>query len=180
MWGHREKGDEKSFRRDALAHVDALHNFARHLAGSDADAEDLVQETYARAFASAPDMGPDSNLKSWLFRILRNLFIDGYRRRSTSPIAALPFDESVEIGTASLEPFDTSAITSTDLQAALSALPEASRTVILLDLEGMNEGEVAEILGCAMGTVKSRLFRARAALRASLKDYAPRRSAHGL
>jgi len=75
---------------------------------------------------------------------------------------------------------DPDAVTSADVQAAMMALPEPSRTIVLLDLEGMNDDEMATILGCASGTVKSRLFRARAALRELLKDYAPARRPHGL
>jgi RNA polymerase sigma-70 factor (ECF subfamily) len=153
-------------RREALAHADALHGLARYLTGMDSDAEDLVQEAYARAFSGQGSFTEGTNLKAWLFRILRNTFVDGYRRQQSSPIdagAALP---EVEAG-ASL-----AAVAPRDIQRAMMALSEEGRTAILLDLEGLTETEMAAVLGCAVGTVKSRLARARAQLRGLLEDYA--------
>jgi RNA polymerase sigma-70 factor, ECF subfamily len=180
MWGYRSD-DVHAFRREALAHVDALHGFARYLAGGEGDADDLVQETYARALAAAGQFSPGTNLKAWLYRILRNIFIDR-RRRAGGPMSSLSLDDVDEsvLATPPRGAIDVDAVTSTDVESAMMALPEAHRTVILLDLEGLNENETAVILDCAPGTVKSRLFRARAALRELLKDYAPVRRLHGL
>jgi RNA polymerase sigma-70 factor (ECF subfamily) len=182
MWRHEDKSNETTLRQEALAHADALFHLARYLTGNATDAEDLVQDTYTRALLSADRFAPGSNLKAWLLRILRNLFIDRYRRQSASPIRAL--DESEGEGEAILQRqaalFDSGAVTAADLESALMSLPEASRTIVLLDLEGLSEKEAAAVLDCPVGTVKSRLFHARAALRELLKDYAPNRSIHGL
>ena len=162
--------------RHALAHADALYNFARWLARDPLEAEDLVQETYARALGAAERFEPGSNLKAWLFRILRNAFID--RRRRSQREGSLPFVEAPDADGEPVEPAlgelqldQIRALVAEDVATAVHALPESFRTVILLDLEGMTEAEVANVLGCATGTVKSRLWRARAALRERLAAY---------
>jgi RNA polymerase sigma-70 factor (ECF subfamily) len=164
--------------RQALAHADALYNFARWLAHDPVEAEDLVQETYSRALGAAKQFDAGSNLKAWLFRILRNAFID--RRRRSQREAALHDTEDLDTDAEQTQPAmnelelgQIRALVAEDVSAAVHALPESFRTVILLDLEGMTEGEVANVLGCATGTVKSRLSRARAALRDRLAAYRP-------
>ena len=163
--------------RQALAYADALYNFARWLERHPVDAEDLVQETYARALRAAQQFEPGSNLKAWLFRILRNAFIDR-RRRSQREAAAYVEDLGADgepagpaVGELQLE--QIRALVTEDVSTAVHELPESFRTVILLDLEGMTEAEVANVLGCATGTVKSRLSRARAMLRERLAAYRP-------
>ena len=166
--------------REALAYVDALHNFARYLTGNEADAEDLVQETYARALKSAGQFTSGTNLKAWLFRILRNTFFSQYRRHRTNPtVGGLDTVDPSGQGPGQEEWLRDDVdldrlrnIVAEDIEKALMRLSEDARTVILLDLEGQTETEVAEVLGCAVGTVKSRLARARATLRQQLKDYA--------
>jgi RNA polymerase sigma-70 factor (ECF subfamily) len=166
--------------REALAYVDTLYNLARYLTGKEADAEDLVQEVYARALKAANQFTPGTNLKAWLFCILRNTFFSQYRRQRHNPtVGGLDTVDPSAQGPAQEEwlrdDIDLDRLrnmVAADIEKALLSLSEDARTVILLDLEGQTETEVAEILGCAVGTVKSRLARARAVLRQRLKDYA--------
>jgi len=166
--------------REALAYADSLHNLARYLTGDATDAEDLVQETYARALQGAAQFRPGTNLKAWLFRILRNTFISLYRRQRKNPtVGGLDVVDQLANGSAEegwfmndIELDRLQRVVAEEIEAALLALAEDARTVILLDLEGLTETEVADVLGCPVGTVKSRLSRARAALRVRLKDYA--------
>jgi RNA polymerase sigma-70 factor (ECF subfamily) len=153
----------------ALACADSLYNLARHLTGSGTAAEDLVQETYARGFSAAASFTPGTNVRAWLFRILRNAFIDDRRRAKSAP-ATSPLDD--EPAPADGPALDPASFTARDVASALASLSDDARTIVLLDLEGLTETECADVLECALGTVKSRLARARAQLRAKLKDYA--------
>jgi RNA polymerase sigma-70 factor (ECF subfamily) len=165
---------------DPLVHLDALHRLARLLTRSAADAEDLVQETYARAFRGAAGFTPGTNLRAWLFRILRNCSLDARRREARMPLEPGGGDDAPERpspdaeegwlrGDAELERLRR--VVGEEIEAALRALSEDARTVVLLDAEGLSEGEIAVAMGCAVGTVKSRLSRARAALRGRLAEY---------
>lgn len=160
---------------EALAYCDPLYNLARYLTGSTVEAEDLVQETFARAYGAWDSFAPGTNLKAWLFRILRNAHLD-HRRRGRHRTEELDSDgtanEAWLLGDAELDGLRS--IVADEIERALLALPEESRTVLLLDLEGLSEREVADVVGCALGTVKSRLSRARAALRLRLRDYQAR------
>jgi RNA polymerase sigma-70 factor (ECF subfamily) len=174
--GERDERSAPSLGQQALAHADALYNLARYLTGSATDGEDLVQETYARALGAAARFD-GRNLKAWLFKILRNTFIDLYRKQKQHPTRGGldgdvegPVDADLLRDDLELEPLRT--VVASEIEAALMTLTEDARTVILLDLEGMTEAEVADVLGCAVGTVKSRLSRARLLLRRRLKDYA--------
>lgn len=166
--------------REALAYADGLYNLARYLTGNDADAEDLVQETYALALRAAGQFSTGTNLKAWLFRILRNAFISGYRRQRRNPtVGGLdttdPHGQEAAPGgwpRDDMELDQMRNVVAEDIGKALMSLPEEARTVVLMDLEGFTEAEVAQVLDCAVGTVKSRLARARATLRQLLKDYA--------
>ena len=178
-------GDEREraelVGREALAYADGLYNLARYLTKNESDAEDLVQDTYGRAIRSAAQFTPGTNLKAWLFRILRNAFVSHYRRERHNPITGgldtvsprLPVPEDIGRRRDSVEIDRLRKAAAEDIQRALMALSEEARTVILLDLEGLSETETADVIGCAVGTVKSRLSRARAALRQTLRDWEP-------
>lgn len=165
---------------DPLAHLDALHRLARHLTRGAAEAEDLVQETYARALRGSAGFTPGTHLRAWLFRILRNAFLDQRRREGRIPIEPSAEEEASNRpdpaaaegflrGDAELERLRR--VVGEEIEAALRTLSEDARTVVLLDVEGLSEVEISEAMGCAPGTVKSRLSRARAALRERLADY---------
>jgi RNA polymerase sigma-70 factor (ECF subfamily) len=171
-------GREEGLRREALLHADSLHNLAYYLTGTAADAEDLVQETYARAFAALDRFAPGGDLKAWLARILRNAHVDGWRRKRADPtdrdvdVDAVPeagADEPLR-GDAELERMR--GVVARELEQAVMGLPADSRLLIALDAEGLSEAELAQVFGCAPGTIKSRLHRARAALRQALAGYA--------
>jgi RNA polymerase sigma-70 factor (ECF subfamily) len=178
-------GDEREraemVGREALAYADGLYNLARYLTKNESDAEDLVQDTYGRAIRSAAQFTPGSNLKAWLFRILRNSFVSHYRRERHNPITGgldtvaprLPVPDDIGRLRESVEIDRLRKAAAEDIERALLALSEDARTVILLDLEGLNESETALVIGCAVGTVKSRLSRARAALRQTLREWEP-------
>jgi RNA polymerase sigma-70 factor (ECF subfamily) len=159
--------------REALQHVDALYAYAHYLTRDAQRAQDLVQETFARSLASARSFTPGTALKAWLFRIQRNVFLDQRRRETKSPVRG-ELDAEIVIGVSKDDAdYDhLRGIVASEIEAALSALPEPQRSVVLLDLEGFSESEMADVLGCAPGTIKSRLARARAALRELLKEYA--------
>ena len=172
-----------------LAYADTLYNLARYLTGSATDGEDLVQETYVRALGAAARFD-GRNLKAWLFKILRNTFIDIYRMQKKhptrggldtirpdveGPVDADLLRDDLEINHNCVWPYcccGRGTSSRRKIEAARSCdahRRRANRKVILLDLEGMTEVEVADVLGCAVGTVKlSRLSRARIMLRRRL------------
>jgi RNA polymerase sigma-70 factor (ECF subfamily) len=168
---------DADIRRQALQHLDALYNFAMYLTRKPAEAEDLVQETYLRALRFSSRFQPGTHLRAWLFQILRNTFLTFYRlREREAPLAedgvpdwdAPMFHDAPEEGPGVQE-------VHTDLERALLKLPEQFRTVLLLaEIEGMPLDEVAQVMACPVGTVKSRIFRAKERLRAMLKDYGVR------
>jgi RNA polymerase sigma-70 factor, ECF subfamily len=154
----------------ALDHADELYGLARHLCGAASDAEDLVQETYARALGGMARLPPGVQLRAWLFRILRNCFIDHARRKKI--VLELPDDAIGE--RAASAAWNTGALdqlrylAGADLARAVATLPHELRFIVLLDALGFSEAELADIARCAPGTVKSRLSRARARLRDAL------------
>ena len=173
-------GDAKraSFEREALVHMDAVYRVALRLAGNAADADDLVQETMLKAYRSWHQYQQGTNAKGWLLTILRNSFINEYRRRTRHP-------ETVDVDT--IEPFAVLSedqdedpqgrffdqIVDEEVQRAVDGLPEVFREALVLsDVEGLNYQEIAGILGVPVGTVKSRLFRARRLLKERLYRYA--------
>jgi RNA polymerase sigma-70 factor (ECF subfamily) len=169
-----------SLPRAAFEHLDALYRLARRMTGDDDQAEDLVQETFARAMDKRAQFIPGTNLRAWLFRILRNLYVDGWRRAKASPVRERIDDEEPAgdaigggeplRGDVELERLRS--VVAADIESALGELSVDARTIVLLDLEGFTQEELAEVLGCHVGTVKSRLSRARARLRELLREYA--------
>ena len=165
---------DQAFVDEVLAHAGALYNHARHLTGRDAEAEDLVQETCARALARASTF-QGGNLKAWLFRILRNAFVDTHRKqRHEQALGELDVVDGADDALLrdDLELERLRGVVGEDIEAALAELSPEARAIILLDVEGFTEAEIAAMLACPAGTVKSRLSRARVLLRRRLKEYA--------
>jgi RNA polymerase sigma-70 factor (ECF subfamily) len=160
---------------DVLVYADGLFNLASYLTSNSSEAEDLVQETYARALAARAFFRGGS-VKAWLFQILRNAFVDAYRKGKvhgvTTELEVWEGGGEVGHGPVEVTTEQMRALMASDVEKALRALSEDARTTILLDVEGLREAEIADVLGCAAGTVKSRLARARRLLRLKLKDYA--------
>jgi len=171
------------FEDSAMPFVDALYNTAYRMARNSEDAEDLVQETYLKAYRYYDKFTEGTNLKAWLFRILKNTFINSYRKRQSEPPRS-SFDDIEDAYETSIQREAGSRIPSPeenvlenvldeDVQRALDELPEDYRMVVLLaDLEGFSYQEIAEILEVPPGTVMSRLYRARRRLEEQMLAYA--------
>ena len=175
----------RRFEHEALPHTDALYRTALRFAPSPADAEDLVQETLLKAYRAFDRFEPGTNCRAWLFRILTNTGINEHHRRGRRPvpvesevieaIAAAPSDEAVPVPSRGDWTVYASAFDD-ELTSALEALPEPFRVVLVLAaLEGFAYKEIAEVLDIPIGTVMSRLYRARRMLQATLGAYAQRR-----
>jgi RNA polymerase sigma-70 factor (ECF subfamily) len=172
------------FETEALSFLDALYRTALRMTRSEAEAEDLVQETYIRAFRFRHQFTAGTNLKAWLFRILTNTFINQYRRKAARPDTTELDDveesilyrhmRDVSPGSSSPDP-EAELIDSTlssEVKEALEALPEKFRTTLLLDVEGFSYKEIAEMLDIPIGTVMSRLHRGRKFMQKRLYDVA--------
>jgi len=171
----------KEFEREALAHLDALFGLAMRLTGGDEPAaEDLVQESVLKAWRSWDRFEAGTNSRAWLMTILRNTFINEYRRQKSRP-TPVDFEEVAERPASSaLYEADPQGrlfrgVIDDEVVRAIDQLPEEFRVVIVLsDIEGLSYQEVAELAGVPVGTVKSRLFRARRRLQDRLHEYALR------
>jgi RNA polymerase sigma-70 factor (ECF subfamily) len=169
---------KERFERDAVPLLSGMYSSALRMTRNPSDAEDLVQETFLRAYLGFAGFQEGTNLKAWLYRILTNTFINSYRKKQREP-KTVP-DENVEdwylydrlaaqSSEASAEATVLEAIPDEDVKAALDALPEAFRMAVLLaDVEGFSYKEIASILDIPIGTVMSRLHRGRRALEKAL------------
>ncbi|MFE4542100.1 sigma-70 family RNA polymerase sigma factor [Arthrobacter sp. NPDC056727] len=171
------------FERDAMQYVDQLYSAAMRMARNPADAEDLVQEAYTKAFSAFHQYKPGTNLKAWLYRILTNTYINLYRKRQREPLQSnsdtiedwqLARAEShTSSGLRSAEAEALDHLPDSDVKRALQAIPEEFRlAVYFADVEGFAYKEISDIMNTPIGTVMSRLHRGRKMLRDMLADYA--------
>ena len=162
------------FNQMAAEHLDALYRTALRLTGRPHDAEDLVQETYLRAWRSLHTYRPGTNPKAWLFRILHNAHIDRFRAssRTVPTVDELEGQDPAFVVHETPETLVMAGLMDAEVREALGGIPEVFRAcLILADLEGFSYQEIAEILGIPRGTVMSRLFRGRRAMRRLLAQY---------
>ncbi|MFA7227703.1 MAG: sigma-70 family RNA polymerase sigma factor [Melioribacteraceae bacterium] len=169
------------FEKEAVPHMDSVYNFALRMTGDEDDADDLVQETYMKAFRFFDKFEKGTNCKAWLFRILKNSFINDYRKHSKEP-DKVDYDDvqnfyenikSDEVDSNHYELDAFSNLLDDDISKAIAELPEDFRTVIILnDIEGFTYEEIADFVDIPVGTVRSRLHRARKMLYVQLYDYA--------
>jgi len=172
---------EKVFEKELLPHIDALKTFAFHLSYNEEDANDLVQETYMKAHRFIDKYIEGTNAKAWLFKILKNAFINEYRKKAKRPtkvdfediIAYHDTDDDRVTGYMDLHAEIFQYMMGDEITTAINALPLDFRTVILLcDVEDFTYEEISKIIDIPIGTVRSRLFRARNMLKETLKKYA--------
>ena len=176
-----EKRKEEIFEKEFMPQIDALYNFAYHLTYDEDDAKDLVQETYMKAFRFIDKYIEGTNAKAWLFKILKNAFINQYRKKSKQP-TQVDYEEIVSYHDGEdpnyysyldLREEIFQGMMGDEVTNAINSLPVDFKAVILLcDIEGFTYEEIAKIIDIPIGTVRSRLHRARNMLKEKLKNYA--------
>ncbi len=183
MFRRTPQQKKREFEQEALPHADALYNFALKMTRNGKDAEDLVQDTFLRAFRFFHRFERDTNCRAWLFRILKNTYINSYRREQRTPdhvdwdqveafYDSLATDDLIKRHKTPEELLLAGAV-DTRITEAIASLPEEYRAVVLLNFaQDMSYREIAEVLEIPMGTVMSRLHRGRKILQRQLKEYA--------
>lgn len=175
---------QKDFNDEIIPHLDALYNFGLRLTSDPNDAEDLVQDTIVKAYRFFSSYEKGTNAKAWLFRILKNSYINNYRKKSKKP-QEVDYDEvatfyetirAERTETSDLEDKMFRELIDDDISKALDDIPEDFRTVVLLcDVEDFTYEEIANMLDVPIGTIRSRLHRGRNLLKAQLLEYAQKR-----
>jgi RNA polymerase sigma-70 factor (ECF subfamily) len=173
--------DDELFEREMIPHLKSLYHFALRLSGNEDDANDLVQDTYLKAYRFLGSYERGSNAKAWLFRILKNSFINNYRKVSKEP-SKIDYEEAENFLNTGKASYSDSidlrekmfrGLIGDEVSTALNALPVDFRAVIILcDVEEFTYEEIAQIIDIPIGTVRSRLHRARKMLREMLLEYA--------
>lgn len=172
---------DEIFEKEFLPHADALYTFAFHLTYNEEDANDLVQDTFLKSYRFINSYEAGTNAKSWLFKILKNTFINEYRRKKALPhqieledfITYHDTDEASTVGNLDLRQEMFQNMVGDEVTQAINSLPVDFRTIILLcDIQEFSYEEIAKIVDIPVGTVRSRLFRARNMLKAKLRKYA--------
>jgi RNA polymerase sigma-70 factor, ECF subfamily len=187
MNGLKNKQIIKEFEETALIHLDLLYNTALQMTRNPQDAEDLVQETFVRAYRFFDKFEKGTNCKAWLFKIMQNNFINNYRKKAKEP-AKVDFDEIESTLSTDIRKEELSSESSIkiedifdkfiedDVRNAMESLPEDFRTAIILsDIEGQSYQEIADILHCPIGTIRSRISRGRKFLQKRLFDFAKKK-----
>jgi RNA polymerase sigma-70 factor (ECF subfamily) len=177
------KKKQSEFEAEALPHMDVLYNFALRTTGNQDDARDLLQETYLKAYRFWEKYEKGTNIRAWLFRIMKNSYINRYRKETKEP-DKVDYEEIENfynlIRAESTNPNDLQeklfgSLLGDEVSKALESLPDDFRTVVILsDIEGLTYEEIAEFVECPIGTVRSRLHRGRKLLQARLYEYAKR------
>ncbi len=180
----QEVRKQEDFNEEMIPHLDALYNFALQLTTNPGEAEDLVQDSIVKAYRFFGSYEKGTNAKAWLFRILKNSYINNYRKNSKKPQQVdydevSSFYESIRASrtdTSDLEDKMYRDLLDDDINGALEALPEDFRTVVLLcDIEGFTYEEISNMLDVPIGTIRSRLHRGRNLLKTQLMEYASKR-----
>lgn len=174
----------QEFEKEAVPHMDILYNYALRMTGNRDDADDLLQETYLKAYRFWDKYEKGTNIRAWLFRIMKNSYINRYRKETKEP-DTVDYDKIQNyystIRDESADPNDLQekifgGLLEDDVAYALESLPEDFRTVVILcDIEGLTYEEIAEFVACPIGTIRSRLHRGRKMLRTKLFEYARKR-----